>query len=117
MTNNTSLKQITANKENSKKGGVKTEEGKNISSQNSLKHGCLSQQVLAHEKEQYFLLYGELVDELKPSTIIDRVLIERIAVHILQLNRISFAKLEFVKAYENPGKSKSFFYDFFEADI
>ena len=94
MSNKISPKQLIANRNNSKNGGVKTEEGKLVSSKNSLRHGYLSQQVLPKEFEVYQNLYDELVIEMKPENILERVLVERIAVHILQLNRISYSNLK-----------------------
>lgn len=111
MSNKISPKQLIANKNNAKKGGVKTEEGKLVSSKNALRHGCLSQQVLPEEFELYQNLYDELVIEMKPENILERVLVERIAGHILQLNRVSFSKNEFVNACANPGKFKDLFED------
>jgi len=40
-----SEKQIEANKNNAKKGGVKTVEGKEVSRMNALKHGILSSEL------------------------------------------------------------------------
>jgi len=111
MSNKISPKQLIANRNNSKNGGVKTEEGKLVSSKNALRHGYLSQQVLPKEFEVYQNLYDELVIEMKPENILERVLVERIAVHILQLNRISYSKSEFVNFCENPGKFEDLFSD------
>ena len=41
-----SQKQLEANRENAKLGGVKTEEGKAVSRYNAVKHGLLSDKVL-----------------------------------------------------------------------
>jgi len=112
MSKKISPKQLLANKNNSKNGGVKTEEGKLVSSKNALKHGCLSQQILPDELERYQELYDELVVEMEPESILERIMIERIATHVLQLNRISFAKTEFVNVCANPGKFKDSFEDF-----
>ncbi len=111
MSKKISPKQLIANKNNSKNGGVKTEEGKLVSSKNALTHGCLSQQVLPEELECYQELYDELVEEMKPEGILDRIMVERITTHVLQLNRISFAKKEFINSRANLGKFKDLFED------
>ncbi len=41
-----SKKQLKANRENAKKGGVKTEEGKAITKYNALKHGLLAKEIV-----------------------------------------------------------------------
>jgi hypothetical protein len=104
MTKKISPEQLVANKTNSKKGGVKTEKGKRVSSQNSRKHGLLSQKVLPHERKEFQGLIELLKEELNPDSVLECIVLERIALHVLQLNRISFAKNEFILACENPGK-------------
>jgi hypothetical protein len=58
---NTSQKQIDANRENAKKGGVKTDEGKAVSKYNALKHGILSKQILFEGEDENELLALESV--------------------------------------------------------
>ena len=41
-----SKKQLVANKQNARKGGVKTAEGKSLTRLNALKHGLLSEEIL-----------------------------------------------------------------------
>ena len=47
----TTEKQIFANGKNAKRGGVKSAEGKSVSSQNALKHGGLSKKVFKEERD------------------------------------------------------------------
>ncbi len=47
-----SQKQLEANRQNAKLGGVKTEEGKAVSKYNALKHGILSQEVLLESENE-----------------------------------------------------------------
>ena len=47
-----SQKQLEANRENAKLGGVKTEEGKAVSKYNALKHGLLSKEVLLKSEDE-----------------------------------------------------------------
>ena len=87
--NETSQKQIEANQENGKKGGVKTAEGKAVSKYNALKHGLLSEQVLMANEDGEALLELEkkLRSELKPATEIEFLLVDRIASGFWRLKR------------------------------
>jgi hypothetical protein len=87
--NETTQKQINANRENAKKGGVKTEEGKNISKYNALKHGLLSEQTLMANEDGDGLLELEkkLRMELKPATEIEFLLVDKIASSFWRLKR------------------------------
>ncbi len=111
MNSEISKKQLEANKLNSKKGGVKTESGKKISSSNSLKHGVLSHRVFPDESDQYQEVLSLLVDEVKPSSVLESVLLERVTTHILQLQRVSIARNEFLIGAENPRVEKDAFSD------
>jgi len=55
----TTQQQIEANRQNAKLGGVKTEEGKEISKYNALKHGLLSKEVLLEKRTNEALLNSE----------------------------------------------------------
>lgn len=85
----TSEKQIEANRENAKLGGVKTEEGKAVSKYNALKHGLLSQEVLLKDEDEEILLELEkrLRKELRPSSEMELLLVDRIAANIWRLKR------------------------------
>jgi hypothetical protein len=85
-----SEKQLEANRENAKMGGVKTEEGKAISKYNAVKHGLLSEQVLMEKEDENLLLELEkqLRSELKPATEMELLLIDRIAGNIWRLKRV-----------------------------
>lgn len=58
--NKTSDKQIIANQNNGMSGGVKTDEGRAISSRNAITHGILSQTVSDHESVLYEPIFSEL---------------------------------------------------------
>ena len=93
--NETSQKQIEANQENGKKGGVKTKEGKAIVRYNALKHGLLSEQILMEGEDDNVLLSLEkrLRNELKPTTEIELLLVDKIASSVWRLRRaLSFEK-------------------------
>lgn len=84
-----SQKQLEANRENAKLGGVKTDEGKAISKHNALKHGLLSKEVLfAGEDEEGLLeLEKRLRSELKPATELELLLVDRMAANFWRLKR------------------------------
>ena len=93
---NTSQKQIDANRENGKKGGVKTDEGKAVSKYNALKHGILSKQILfdGEDEEELLALEKRLRAELSPATEIELLLVDKIASNIWRLKRaLSFEKM------------------------
>lgn len=60
-----SQKQLEANRRNAKLGGVKTEEGKDISKYNALKHGSLAQEVIIESEDIPRL--QELLEGLRAS--------------------------------------------------
>ena len=98
-----SQKQLEANRENAKLGGVKTEEGKAVSKYNALQHGLLSQQVLMDGENKKLLLELEkrLRNELRPATEIELLLVDRIAANIWRLKRaLGFEKDEVISEYE-----------------
>ncbi len=113
---NASDDQVKANRRNGKKGGVKTRAGKMISRMNAYKHGGLSNTVLDGELPTYQDIHDALVSEFSPAGLVDKVLIERIALCVLQMRRISVAVNEFMLQIEQPEVSKPIF-DFEEKTI
>jgi len=85
----TTQQQIEANRQNAKLGGVKTEEGKEISKYNALKHGLLSKEVLLEkEDEQNLVELGKrLRNELKPAGELEVLLADRIVANFWRLRR------------------------------
>ena len=100
-----SNKQVKANKQNALLGGVKTPEGKEISKFNARKHGILSQSITEYEKGFYFNILEDLENQYVPIGIIERILIERIAIYYLKLFRVQRAETEFMKSRLNPFKT------------
>jgi hypothetical protein len=82
-------KQIKANQENGKLGGVKTEEGKAVSRYNALKHGLLSKEVLIEDedKNEFSDLIKSLRSELKPASEIELLLVDKITADTWRLKR------------------------------
>jgi hypothetical protein len=83
-------KQLVANRQNAKLGGVKTDEGKAISKLNALKHGILSREVLlADEDEETLIEFGKRIRcELKAAGEIEMLLADRIIANMWRLRRV-----------------------------
>jgi hypothetical protein len=87
-------KQIRANRENAKKGGVKTVEGKKVARWNALRHGLLSRLVVIeteHCKESrdvYDLILQSITDAMQPIGAIEEMLVERIVTSYWRLRRV-----------------------------
>ena len=91
-----------ANEKNAKLGGVKTEEGKEISKFNALKHGILRQSLTDYEKDFHLQMYDDLVKQYQPANITEEILIERIALYYLKLFRVQKTETEYMKSKLNP---------------
>ena len=85
-----SKKQLEANRQNAKLGGVKTEEGKAVSKYNALKHGLLSREVLLEGEDEGILVEmgKKLRAELEPMTELELVLVDRITANVWRLKRV-----------------------------
>jgi len=66
----TTRKQLTANRKNARKGGVKTTEGKELVKFNALKHGVLLQAVTEYEQPIYEDIQERLFKEYQPKTLL-----------------------------------------------
>jgi len=86
----TTDKQIQANKENAKLGGVKTSDGKAISKLNALKHGLLSNEILLKgENEQSLTELGkQIIQSLHPVGELEILLVDRIVANFWRLRRV-----------------------------
>lgn len=102
MTTESSTKQLRANRENAKHGGVKTQAGKDIVRFNARKHGVLSQLLTEYEEDIYGRFLTQLFDEFEPQSFMEHVLVERIAVCYMRLYRSGKAEREFVLSRLNP---------------
>ena len=83
-------KQIEANRENAKLGGVKTEAGKAIVRMNAVTHGLLIKEVLKKGEPAKILkqLQCNLMEEKAPVGEIETMLVDRIASCIWRLRRV-----------------------------
>lgn len=95
----TTEKQVQANRENAKLGGVKTEEGKAVSRYNALKHGILSQEVLLEDEDEQSLLElgRNLRMELEPETELELLLVDRIIANTWRLKRALRGEKEMIE--------------------
>ncbi len=84
-----SEKQLIANRENAKLGGVKTEAGKAIVKYNAIKHGLTAKEVVvrSEDPEGYTQLLDNLNTECAPQGEIETQLVCRIAFCIWRLKR------------------------------
>lgn len=98
-----SQKQLEANRQNAKLGGVKTEEGKAVSKYNALKHGILSKEVLLEgEDEKTLIEVGKkLRAELEPQTELELVLVDRITANVWRLRRVMQIEREMMDSDKN----------------
>ncbi len=99
----TSKKQIAANKKNAQKGGVKTEEGKEVSKMNALKHGILSSHLfittgsdITNFKE-FIELKQSFFEELQPVGLIETLLVDRLFATVWRLKRLHIAETGFIQ--------------------
>ena len=82
---------VLANRLNALKStGPRTEEGKAVASQNSVKHGLLAERdVITSENQADFDLYRQqLLDELSPASPMESILAERIVTLSWRLKRV-----------------------------
>ncbi len=98
--------QLKANQENAQKGGVKTEEGKEVSKFNAVKHGILKEAISEYETGLYEERIELLKDYYEPVGAGEESLVERIALYDLRLHRITRAEKEYMRAAINPRKVK-----------
>lgn len=87
-----SEKQLLANRENAKLGGVKTDEGKERVKYNAIKYGIFSKDVvLKTENYQDFQSFkDEVINDLQPNGIMECLLVDRIISSSWRLKRVIF---------------------------
>jgi len=101
--NQISDKQLEANKQNAKLGGVKTPEGREKSRENALKHGLTSKIITPYDKDiDVENFESRLKEELSPNGIIQELLFERILVNYLRLYRITKIEKDYFESLVNP---------------
>ena len=98
-----SEKQVAANRRNGLKGGVKTEEGKAVSRLNARKHSIFVTALTAEDSEEVRGYEDDLITSLRPAGRIEEMLVEKIALTWLRLQRCARAEAEYhVHTWEKP---------------
>jgi hypothetical protein len=92
-------KQIAANRLNALKGGVKTEEGKAISRLNARKYGIFASAFTSQDARELRGIHEQLAAELHPSGMIQEILVEKLAVTYLRMQRCARAEAEHHKTF------------------
>jgi hypothetical protein len=87
-------KQVSANRENGLKGGVKTEEGKAISRLNARKHGIFAVALTPEDSEEVYGTEDELIASLRPVGRVEEMLVEKLALTYLRMQRCARAEAE-----------------------
>lgn len=78
-----------ANKMNATKWGVKTEEGKQLISRNAVKHGLTGDMMIDEEERYcYEAVFELLKEELRPESVLEGLMVERIALSYTKLQRV-----------------------------
>jgi hypothetical protein len=97
--NDISKKQLEANRQNAKLGGVKTEEGKAVSKYNAIKHGLLCKGVVLEDEDgqELLVLEKKIRSELKPANEIEFLLVDRIIANTWRLKRAMQIESEMIK--------------------
>ena len=90
MKKQTTQKQIEANRQNAKLGGVKTAKGKSIVRYNAIKHGLLTKAVFMKGENDKTLLTLErgLKSQIQPVGAIESMLTERVIANVWRLRRL-----------------------------
>ena len=99
-------KQQQANEKNALLGGVKTEEGEEISKYNAVTHGIFRQSITDYEADRYSNILEDLSGEFTPKGITEELLVERIAILYIKLFRAQKAETEFMNSQLNPRITK-----------
>ncbi len=86
----TTEKKIEANRKNSQKStGPKTKKGKEISCQNSIKHGLLSKTLVikGESSDSYEVFRNGVYDDLQPMSAMETLLVEKLVNYAWRLRR------------------------------
>jgi hypothetical protein len=97
-----SEKQKQASRTNGALGGVKTPEGKNISSRNATTHGVLSHCTTKYDLLDIGQLYTEFAEEFGETSPSRKFLIQQLALTVLRLTRCARAETELLREALNP---------------
>ncbi len=104
-TSKISKKQLAANRRNCKRStGPSTPQGKDVVSQNALKHGLSADQIVisSEDRIQFDLHRSQMIDELAPDTPVESFLAERIVKLSWKLNRVDYIQNQTIDALAAP---------------
>lgn len=101
-------KQLIANRENGKLGGVKTEEGKAVSRMNATKHGLLSQEICLKDEdpEEFKKFRDDINNCLAPENALQNMLAEIIVNNGWKLKRMGKIENKTMKLSEDKGEDE-----------
>ena len=91
-----------ANNQNAKLGGVKTQSGKQISKYNASKHSILRETLTEYDSATCKKLIKGIYDFYKPKDIIERILVDRVVVCTVRLQRVRKAEEEYILSVLHP---------------
>jgi len=97
-----SNKQLEANRNNAKLGGVKTEAGKQKTKYNAVKHNILTNLLSEKEAKEANSIKIRLQQQFEPANIMEEMLVERIAIWSVRLQRAVIAEAEQMRKIDNP---------------
>ena len=88
-------KQIAANRQNGRKGGVKTAAGRAVSRLNARKHGIFASALTRYDKQAVQSIHRELAAWIRPVGPIEQILVEKLAHTYVRLQRCARAEAEY----------------------
>jgi hypothetical protein len=99
-------KQAAASRENGLMGGVKTDRGKAISRLNARKHGIFVSALTDQDAEEVYVIEDELIASLRPAGRVEEMLVEKLALTYLRMQRCARTEAEFhAQTWEEPNQA------------
>lgn len=86
--NITTTKQLIANRQNALRGGVKTDEGKEVSKYNAVRHGILNKLFNPDELDEAQVIQKYLLQELQPQSFLEELLVETMTLAYVRRQRV-----------------------------
>jgi len=96
--------QIAANRENGKKGGPKTPDGKAVSRMNARKHGIFGSALTEYDAAELHAKHEEFAESLQPVGALEEALVEQLALTYLRMQRCALAEAQWHVAAWAPSK-------------
>jgi len=95
-------KQLAANRRNAALGGVKSPEGKAVSRLNARKHGIFASALTRLDHRELRPILDAFMDQMEPVGALEAVLVEKLAVVYLRMQRCARAEAEYHVATWTP---------------